>query len=487
MATLTKSTLPSWSTFPKDSIYPNFYKGGYPTSITRVANKHIIFEHDILLGIEPVTVSGNLRNPIEFLGFIIDNKTNPVEARIDINGVPVASNYVYAAKEITGGLIGDSNWCDTSYPLAGNDYTKWQSATLITLAANQTYLILDFEHHEPSTWTSAHWTRLAEIFDEVRTACPWVKIGLWARHDATIGPFYDPSNSGVENATGFNFYAQMYIDGPGTNVSGFYNGTDANAAFPFGYLRGRQSPMMPYCLMHSVEVSKAYNPTVLQIPTVWCEIEKIPDWDGDAIHNRINHYSGGRVRRTELCFQTPPEYMFAFSILGLTVWDGCYWFGTGANYSDNIDFGDDVGFQPDNNGNSIYTEQVRNKTFRVFYRWTYKGFINYNVVANYMCSLSPFKAIIEHAGTSWQTVEYKKSEASTWETGLKKYPSWAYANSAPIIRYKLNAAGTQAMFIAWNPRAGMKVQSWDFRPVGAAWSTSIQLVGGWLEMGYIDI
>lgn len=486
-----KSNIPDWATFSKDSIYADFYKrGGYPTTIAPPTNKHVIFEHDMHVNIEPRNVSGNLRNPLEFYGFKVDLKTNPVEGKIDMNGLPVAANFQYPAKEIVGGLVGDGDWCDASNPNAhsGNDYTKWHSDVLIARAANQSYLILDFEAHEQSVWTSAHWTRLAEIFNETRAGKAWVKIGLWARHDATMGPFWDPGAGGVENDAGFNFYAQMYVDGgPGSYVSGFYNGTGANIAFPFGYMKGRQSPQLPYNLMHTVELSKMYNPTVLQCPTLWVRKERIADWDGDAKDTVLFHNRGDKVIKSNQALITPPEYMFAFSILSLTVWDGAYWFNTGSFYSDNINFADDNGIQPDNNGNSAYIEECRGKKFRVFYRWQYEGFVNYNAIANYMCSLEPFKSIIEHAGTSWLIPEYKRVGESTWQTGLKKYPSWAYANKAPIIRMKYNAAGTQVMWLAWNPRAGMKVEEWSFRTVGGAVESSIRLVGGWLEMGYIQL
>lgn len=490
MATLAinKSKIPDWATFPKNSIYPDFYKAaGYPTNITAIANKHVIFEHDILLGIEPRSVSGQLRNCLEFYGFKFDTKTNPVEGRVGLNGNATIT-LTYSDKKFHGGLVGDSNWCDASNPNAhtGNDYTQWHSDVLIAMAANQTYIILDFEAHDQSVWTSAHWTRLAEIFNEVRTACPWVYIGLWARHDRTIGPFYDPGAGGVENANGFNYYAQMYFTGAGNNHSGFYSGTGANMAFPFGYLKGRQSSMLPYTLMHTVEVSKRDNPTVLQVPTCWVEVEKIADWDGDDQDTILQHNRTDKVIVADEKLHTPPSVMFAFSILGLTVWDGVYWFGTGANYTDNINFADDIGIQPDNNGNSIYTETIRGKQHKVFYRYQYKGFINYNAVANYMCSLDPFKGIIEN-NLPWHLPEYKRITESTWQTGLKTTPSWCYANKAPIIRLKYSQDGTKCMYIAVNFTAGLIIETWNFRIQNANWEGQIQLKGGWLEMGYIDV
>lgn len=482
---LQKQAIPNWATLPKNSIYADFYKAaGYPTNIPKIANKWHIFEHDILLGIEPRSVNSQLRNPLVFYGFVIDNKTNPVEGRIGLNGNSTIT-LTYEDKSKVGGLIGDPYWCDTSSPTAGNDYTQWHSDEIITLAANQTVLALDFEHHQPNTWTSAHWTRLGEIFNEVRTACPWVKIGLWARHDATIGPFYDPNNGGVENEAGFNFYAQMYFTGVGNNVSGFYN-SGANAAFPFAYLKGRQSRMLGYTLMHTTEVSKNYNPTVLQIPTAWASIESVPDGDGDSADTVFKHNRTDKVITSREKLQTPPSVMFAFSVIGLTVWDGVYWFGTGANYTDDINKADDVGIQPDNNGNSIYMETIRSKQHRVFYRYSYNAFINYTAVANYMCSLEPFKSIIENS-LPWILPEYKRITEPNYKTYLQTTPSWCYGNKAPIIRLKFSQDGKKCMYIAVNFSAGLLIETWDFKIKDAAWSGQIQLKGPWLEMGYIDV
>lgn len=492
MATLLaveKQAVPDWATFSKTSIYPDFYKrAGYPSNITTPSNKHVIFEHDMLLDIEPRTVSGNLRNVIEFLGFKVDLKTNPVEGRVSLNSIGVASNFVYPAKEIVGGLVGDGDWCDASDPgnHSGNDYTQWHSDVLIARAANSSYIILDFEAHDQSVWTSAHWTRLAEIFNEVRAGRPWVKIGLWARHDAAIGPFFDPNNGGVVNEAGLNFYANMYENGPGSNVSGFYNNTGANAAFPFGYMKGRQSSQLPYNLMQTVEVSQKYNPTVLQIPTLWNEIEKIADYEGDDQDTILWHPRTDKVIRADEKLHTPPDIMLAFSLLSLTVWGGAYWFGTGSNYSDNINYADDIGVQPDNNGNSIYTETVRTKQFKVFYRWQYKGFVNYNVVANYMCSLEPFKSTIE-ASTPWIIPEYKRITEAVWQGGLKKYPSWTWFNGAPIIRLKYSQDGTKCIFFACNFTADLNVETWNFRIPNTAWEGTIELIGGWPELGYINV
>lgn len=477
-----KQDLPSWATFSKDSIYPDFYKrAGYPTNIIVPNNKFIIFEHDVLLDIEPRVVGAVLKNPIPFYGFVIDNKTNSVEGRIDINDEPVHEDFEYWNKERVGGLVGDSYWCNIA---DGDDYTQWFSDDLIDIAANQTFMALDLEHHQWNEWNSNHWDKMAEIIDEVRTACPWVKIGGWARHDVTIGPFFDPENGGVENESGFNFYANMYVNGPALNISGFYQ-TGMNCAFPFGYMKGRQSAQLMYNLMHTVEVSKAYNPTVLQIPTVWVEIEKVADYEGDDQDTVLWHNRTDKVITSDEKLHTPPDVMFAYSLLGLTVWDGVYWFGTGANYSDNINFADDIGIQPDVNQNSIYTTTVRGKEFRVSYRWQYKGFINYNAIANYMCGLDPFKSIIE-ASTPWIIPEYKNNLAYSWQTGLKKYPSWAYGNKAPIIRLKYSADGKKCMYIAVNPGAGLNVGEWDFRINDTSWQSTVKLIGSWPEMGYID-
>ena len=391
----------------------------------------------------------------------------------------------YWNKEKHGGLIGDKYWCDVSdmNNHSGNNYQKWHSDELIKIAQNQAWLIIDFEYHDASQWTAAHWQRLGEIFTEVRTACPWAKIGLWARHDVTLGPFFD--KGGAENATGFDFYAKMY-SGKVIN-SGYYNvgALKANAAFPFGYLKGRQSPQLLYNLMHSVECSKIYNPECLQIPTVWCEIEKVPDYDGDKADTFLEYKRSDKVIRADEKLHTPPDVIFAISLLSLTCWDGAHWFGTGANYSDDINFADEqINGQPV--GEFKHTQVVRGKTFYVGYRWQYKGFVNYTVIANYICSQEPLKSIIEAEG-DWIIPEYKKENTNNWQTGLKIYPSWAYGNKAPIIRLKYSSDRLKVLFIAINPTADLNTDTWSFRPTDRNWESSIELIGAWPEIGIIEL
>lgn len=479
-----KAEIPSWGTFPKNTIYPDFYKRvGYPQNITIPNNKFIVFEHDVRLDIEPRNDGGQLKNPIPYYGFIADLKTNPVEGKIGLDSGQSTITLTYWNREKHGGLVGDSYWCNIAN---GDDYTQWYSSSLISIAANQRVLALDLEHHQWNTWNSNHWNKMAQIMSEVKAVRPDVLIGGWARHDATIGPFYDPNNGGVENSAGFDFYADMYDNGPGNNISGFYQ-TGMTAAFPFAYMKGRQTAQLMYNLMHTVELSQLYNPTVKQIPTAWIEIEKIADYENDDQDTVLQHNRTDKVIKADEKLHTPPDIVFAMSILGLTVWNGVYWFGTGAAYTDNISYADDIGIQPDGNQDSIYSETVRGKRLKVYYRWQYKGFVNYNVIANYMCSLEPYKSIIENTFTSWLMPEYKRSTELSWQTGKKIRPSWCYANKAPIIRLKYSQDGTKCMFIAFNPRAGIKVETWNFRLPNSTWESSIKLTGGWLEMGYINI
>lgn len=482
---LNKNPLPPFATLPKNSIYPDFWKteSGFPQNIVTPVNKHHIYEHDTPVTMQPRIVATKKKTPFPFFGYKFDNKCNAIEGKVDINSLPVDPNFEYWNKEVVGGLIGDHYWCDTSGPLTGNNYSLWHSDELITIGANQVYMFLDFEHH--NVWTPDHVTKMNQIIGELRAACPWVKVGLWARHDATMGPFYDPNNPGVLNDAGYNYYAQMYFSGPGNAVSGYYNSTNLNMSSPFAYMKGRQDSQLGYNLMHSVEISQRYNPNVICVPTAWSSIETVSDYDGDKADTDLEHNRTDRVIRASEKLQTPPSVIFAFSILGLTVWNGVYWFGTGSSYSDNINSADETGVQPDGNGNSIYTEVVRGKTFRVFYRWQYQGFINYGTVANYMCSLEPYKSIIE-ASTPWILAEFKKNTDAVWYTGLKTTPSWCYGNKAPIIRLKYSSDGTKCMYIAVNFTAGLIVESWDFRVQNGGWEAQVKLRGAWLEMGYID-
>lgn len=70
--------------------------------------------------------------------------------------------------------------------------------------------------------------------------------------------------------------------------------------------------------------------------------------------------------------------------------------------------------------------------------WVYKGYLQ---VA--LC-----KDIVE-ANTNWLTPNIYHS--GSWTSGTGDYPISLFANQAPLCRYKLNAAGTQAMVIITSP------------------------------------
>lgn len=90
----------------------------------------------------------------------------------------------------------------------------------------------------------------------------------------------------------------------------------------------------------------------------------------------------------------------------------------------------------------IFTEYVGDTLMigKGAHDWTYVGY--WQCVQN--------KDIIE-ANTDWLVPDYYKTGAGAYTTGTENYPVSLCGNQIPLCRYKLNAAGTEALVIITSP------------------------------------
>jgi hypothetical protein len=79
------------------------------------------------------------------------------------------------------------------------------------------------------------------------------------------------------------------------------------------------------------------------------------------------------------------------------------------------------------------------------------------------------------------------NKANVLRTGNEVFPSYGALYREPVIRYKLNAAGTEVLILAQNPCNADLETVYIENNGGASWNTTIQLDGGWPTFGKITI
>lgn len=484
---LTLSVKPSWAyQVPHDSILGNFHNNpNIPTNFVAPSNKYIIYENNT-----------NIEMPLGSTGYS-DLVKYGFTLLGDTIGFP--GQTVYPPRANKGTLVGDAAWCDINN---GDNYLNWYFSNLVSRANNLTALIIDFEHQIISNWVSNHWAKWTDIMSAVRaTGC---KIGAWGREDARIDPPYEWTGgsvgsgvmTGVRTNTAADQWATAYLtDTSGYNASGLYNDTDRGSmAIPFCYLDGKGYADTLYQTIRTVEWSRKKHPTVLQCPTIWLEMETT----GSSINNiqtkiELKMPVTGVIAKQFVKTITPPSFVYNTQLLALTLFDGGYLFGSGASSTDDLNNAFDFTYA---SGDIPKSKNVRGIAKPAGYWYTYQALSHLQVLANYQMSQTQYKTIIENSNP-WLLAEYKRSggafvvngiDLQNWQTGNKTTPDWCNRLTAPIIRYKLNAAGTEALVIAMNPSRGVEVETWNFRPLGGGvWDSTVKLVGGWAQVGIITL
>jgi hypothetical protein len=485
---------PSWFTIPPEGMMvQNFHKAqgfldnkGY----TMPSNKYTVTDMDVPYDIEEIQLNGRLQNPLRSFGFTMpSHQTNPQwdtgVPNYDPNG---RKNYANSSE--AGGLIADPDWQNTG---DGNNPAYFHYDKV----KNRSYgiALLDFEHTD--IYSQAFSDRMRQGKEECLTT--GTKIGLWGNGYCTrfaLQELVSNLPTGNYNTTGAAQWVTMYSTA-GLRVNPYVSGPDLEVSNIFFYDTGYYDPKLLYQVIVSHELSKIIKPSIISIPTIWQETESVDGLEqqrfefiqpANPVYNRPEGFRAVHGR-----MQTPASTLYAQTLWCLLVCDGYYLFGSGRQSINDLKYAWPEQLDGGTPNEAVISYKGVNQVVR--YPMKYNGFLNYVALANWQVSQSPVKEILEDASTSWQMPAYTVTSGSNvlrtgWNiadpTNAKVFPSWACYYGEPLIRYKMNAAGTKALFIAQNPH-NEGIETVVFSNQAATFSETITLEGNWPTWGVITI
>ena len=388
-------------------------------------------------------------------------------------------------------LLGDSAWADLTTYESGFDPSKWHDDQILNFAGARNVVLLDYEHMgDGPQSTGAMRTRMAEMAWRVKNYQN-SNLACWGQGLVNPVPMYQvDTGTGAfipaRNSTSAAQWVNMYSPGGGTYTNSnsrtnpLVSQGGLHISNPFFYHTAYMVPEVLYDVIANVEISKVTNPSMPCIPAIWIQIEHV---DGYQIETADIIKPNGTKFRKYMKLQAPPECVYGDALWCLFVADGYYDFDTGAIAT----------ADPAYTSAEFSNEPLPRRMGRVgvertcWYPNKYFGFYNYRHLANWQIAQEPFKSTLEGTINPVMMPEYRVSSgANIWRTGNNVFPSWAQLNNEPLIRYKINDAGTKVIFLAQNPY-NEGTQTVNIRNVANTWDTTITLDGGYPLLGYINL
>lgn len=470
MATFAAQTEPWWFSLPGEGQLladhfadPNFPKTQNGLNWSPPSNKTFIGGNKLPYDIDYV----NGRQPLLECGFThIEHSTlvkdNPVQ---------------YPPKYQSAFLVGDATWCNKSDPY---NTAYWNTNFL---AFNVEYNILNFEQTSPSLLNQTHYDRIRQLREATEAAGG--KLALWAQALVRPAPLWNIGSS-TYDSTGAQYWADMYAT-PGLRRDALVTGAGLKVSNPFHYHTMYHEPRIWYQIIEAHDLAKLLDPAIESFHTIWIESEAvdgavqqrfeydipaIPEYNMPAQTPYVGYARG----------QTPASRVYMDALLGMYT-DGFQHFDTGAFATNDIKYswGETQGGTP-----AHAVKNYKGNNYPIRYPHKYSGFYNYVHLALWQMSQPSIKAIIEHS-SAWLEPEYNvTNKANVWRTGDEKRISYACLYKEPFVRYKMNAAGTQALVLAYNP-CNEVTENLSIRPVGSAWTANLTLKADWPTWGIITI
>lgn len=342
---------------------------------------------------------------------------------------------------------------------------------------NAAHINLDFEYPDPARYSES----CGIAFSKMHTTCyNTITVGIGQGAAGAATPKYSLYGQGIYNTTaeGPGTSGWRYITAANLTTTDLYsdyhdyftNGTKAyNTMIPYmaffkgaidvigySFINNYQNRINEdwhlYSLVHSYDISKKiitaigveksqdYS-SIRLCGYFWRYFEPVATGTDVGFARQAYDYAGilrgDRPEVSPSMLQSLAVWCFAYAD-GLFLWDDSI-IGEERQRLINDSIANGLNLLTDDR---IFTQYVGDTLMigKGAHDWTYVGY--FQCVQN--------KDIIE-ANTDWLVPDYYKTVAGAYTTGTENYPVSMYANEIPLCRYKLNAAGTEALVIVTSP------------------------------------